>query len=162
MSTNAANIVMGPATLSVGGTDVGFTRDGISARMPREYRDIKADQAMGTIVKKKVDEQFFIRTTLLEATIANVYAAWDQNIADVAEFGSDTADVQEVALIVVGPGPNGTTRTLSCAKCVSIGESQLQWNREEETAMEVEFEALKADGTGALSLGAFGTLVDAA
>lgn len=162
MATNANNIVLGPATMSVGGVDVGFTRGGIECRLPRTYKDVIADQALGTIIKKKTDEKFFIKTALLEATIANLYAAWDQAIADVTEFGADTVDVQQVAIVIVGPGPNNKTRTLSCPKCVSIGEGPIKWSREEETAMEVEFEALKSDGSnGTPKLGAFGTVVDA-
>jgi hypothetical protein len=67
-------------------------------------------------------------------------------------------------LVIVGPAPGGLTRTITCDRAVSIGEGELNYSREEEGALEVEFECMK-NADNALSpvgaLGAFGTIVDA-
>ena len=60
----------------------------------------------------------------------------------------------ELAIILVGPGPNCGTRTATFAKCVSMGTREYNMQREEATVLEVEFEVLKQTD------GSFGTIVD--
>jgi len=146
------NVVVGSATLSVGGSDVGFTKDGIRVRITREYTDVQADQFVGLVKKKKNHEQMFVATTLLEPTITNLEYAWDQGAGSLGDSTS-----YERALTIVGPGPNGTTRTFSLPKAVSTADGELNFSRDEESALEVEFEVLKNCTTGS-----FGTVSDAA
>jgi len=152
MAGNALNICVGPATLSINGTDVGYTKGGVSIRMPRSYLEIVADQAMGVVKIAKTLEQMMVKTTLLEATLANLRWAWDQ--AAESAIGVADAVCNEVALVVVGVAPSGGTRTFTLTKCVPQGDSEVVYSREAETGLEVEFQCLKA------STGAFGTLAD--
>ena len=146
------NVVVGSATLSVGGSDVGFTKDGIRVRRTAEYTDVQADQFVGLVKKAKNHEQMFVATTLLEPTIANLQHAWDMAVVGTT-IGDD--DEQSKALIVVGPGPGSTTRTFTFASAISIGDSELNFSRDEEASVEVEFEVLKDCSTGS-----FGTVAD--
>lgn len=147
----AANIVVGPATLTFNSVDLGFTKDGVRLRMEREYVDVMADQAKGVVKKEKALERFYVATTLLEHTLANLLMAWDQ---PTGSLGSPNA--QQHQLVVVGLNPNGLARTFTLPRAISHAEAEVNYGREEETAMEVEFECLKGNG------GSFGTVVDTA
>jgi len=146
------NVVVGSATLSVGGSDVGFTKDGIRVRTTREYTDVQADQFVGLVKKAKNNEQMFVATTLLEPTIANLQHAWDMTTVGTT-IGDD--DENSKALIIVGPGPVSTTRTFTFPSAISIADGELNFSRDEESAVEVEFEVLKDCSTGS-----FGTVAD--
>jgi len=146
------NVVVGAATLSVGGSDVGFTKDGIRVRTTREYTDVQADQFIGLVKKAKNNEQMFVATTLLEPTIANLQHAWDMTVVGTI-IGDD--DENSKALIVVGPGPASTTRTFTFPSAISTADGELNFSRDEESAVEVEFEVLKNCATGS-----FGTVAD--
>lgn len=145
----AANIVAGPATITFNSVDLGFTKGGVRLRMDREYIDVMADQVKGLVSKPKALERFYVATTLLEHTLGNLEAAWDQ---PSGSFGS--ADENEHALIVVGKNPSGAARTFTMPRAISHSGTEINYGREEETAMEIEFECLKQDG------GQFGTIVD--
>lgn len=153
MAGNANNVIVGPATLSINGTDVGYTKGGISVRMPRTHVEVVADQNIGVIKIAKTLEQMFVKTTLLEATLAVLRWAWDQ--AADGTIGAANAVCNEVALVIVGPAPSAGTRTITLTKCVPQGDSELVYSRETETGLEVEFQCLKAN------TGLFGTMVDA-
>lgn len=147
------NIVIGPGTISVGGTDLGFTKDGIAVSNEREYVDIACDQLVGLAKKAKSMEKMMVKTTLLETTLTNMYLAWDLPDGSLgAGFGNN---VNEKTLVVTGPAPSGNTRTFTFARAVSVGSSELMYGREAESALEVEFECLKN------SSGQFGTAADA-
>jgi hypothetical protein len=158
MGMNALNVVMGPAVMTVGGVDVGFTRGGIEIRYPREYKSIEADQALGVILKKKTKEQFFVKTTLLEASLDNLALAWDQT--SVAVLGTNSSVVQEKVIIITGPGPNNKTRVVTLLRCISNSEGAAKWTKDEEQGIEVEYECIKQDGSGGTTLGKMGTIVD--
>ena len=150
-STN--NVIVGPATLSVDGSDVGFTQDGVAVRNEREYVDVVADQIVGKIKKAKSLEAMFVKTTLLEATTENLYIAWDLPDGSLgAGFGNLSIERE---IVVVGPAPVGLTRTYTFYRAVSIGNSEVMYSREAPVAVELEFEVLKN------SLGKFGTMIDA-
>lgn len=149
------NVVVGSATLSVGGSDVGFTKDGIRVRTTREYTDVQADQFVGLVKKAKNNEQMFVATTLLEPTLANLQNAWD--MAAITGSGLGDSDENYKALVIVGPGPGGTTRTFNFPSAVSIADGELNFSRDEESALEVEFEVLKN-----CTSGSFGGVTDVA
>lgn len=150
---NTSNVIVGPATLTVSGTDVGFTKDGIGVRSERDYLDVACDQLVGLIKKAKTMEKMLVKTSLLEATLANLYLAWDLPLGSLgAGFGNT---VNEHIVVVIGPGLGSTTRTFTFSRAVSIGNSEVMYSRENEVSLEVEFECLK-DSTGK-----FGTLVEA-
>lgn len=150
---STGNIIIGSGTISLDGTDLGFTKDGIRVRNEREYVDIAADQLVGLAKKAKSMEKMMVETTLLETTLANCYKAWDLASGSLGEGFGNT--VHEKALVVTGPAPSDTTRTFTFARAVSTGPSELNYGREAESALECVFECLKN------SSGSFGTVADA-
>lgn len=152
MAGNYLNVIANSATMSINGTDVGYTKDGIAIRMAREYLEITPDQVNGPVKVSKTMEQMFVKTTLLEPTLANLRWAWDQSAE--SQIGNSDSVVNEVAIVVSGDAPNGGTRTFTLSRCVPQGDAELNYGRETEVGLEVEFQALKD------SDGRFGTLAD--
>ena len=53
MANDATKIIIGAATVSVGGTDVGYTKGGVTVRYEPEFIDVIADQAVGVVKKAR-------------------------------------------------------------------------------------------------------------
>jgi len=159
MVGTANNIVVGAAVVSIEGTDVGYTKGGVTIRYEPEYIDVMADQAVGVVRKARSLERLYIVTTLLEITLENLRKAFMLPVASLAgstlTLGyNDACWVDDVILTIVGKGPTCGTRTYTFDKCVTFGTRELAMKREEEQAFEISFEALKD------SSGNFGKVVD--
>jgi hypothetical protein len=159
MAGDADNIIVGAAEISIDGADIGFTKGGTTVRYEPEFLDVFADQAVGVVRKARTAERLFIVTTMLEVTLTRLRQAFMQPTNHLAgstlTIGyNDACWVEELAIVLTGQSPGCGTRTFTFSKCVSMGTKEYNMQRDEETAFEVEFEALKdADGE-------FGTIVD--
>jgi hypothetical protein len=152
MAGNADNIIIGAATVLLNGVDVGFTKGGVSIRFEREYCDIGADQAGGVIRKAKESEKMFVKTSFLEITLERLRIAWDQPSANYQTIASkpylyfgqnDSCSINTHVIELIGTGLNCATRTFRIYKAIAISEAEYLMTRDEETALEVEFECLK-------------------
>lgn len=156
---NANNIIQGAATVSIGGTDIGYTDGGVTWRHESTFVDVEADQAVGVVRKGRQLEKMFVTTTMLEITLANLRIATMQPAGNLSgstlTIGyNNSCWTDELQIILVGPGPNCGTRTATFVRCVAMGTREYNSQRTEATMIEVEFEVLKQ------SSGAFGTIVD--
>lgn len=155
----ASNIIIGAANISIEGSDVGYTKGGVQVRYEPEFIDVMADQAVGVVRKARSLERMYVKTTLLEVTLAQVRRAFMQPHANLSgnslTLGYNNACwVEELAIVLVGVSPGCGTRTWTFGRCVTFGSREYNMKREEETAFEVEFEIMKD------SQGHFGTVVD--
>jgi len=156
---DANNIIVGAAAVSIGGTDIGFTKGGVQVRYEPEFFEVIADQAVGVVRKARSLERMFVATTLLEVTLSQIRLAFMQPASNLVgstlTLGyNDPCWVDEVAIVLTGKGPNCGTRTYTFPRGITFGNREINQTREEEQAFEVEFEILKqSDGT-------FGTIVD--
>lgn len=159
MAGQADNIIIGSATISLDGVDVGFTKGGTTVRYEQEQVEVIADQAVGVVRRARSLERMFVKTTMLEVTLERLRQAFMLPLASLSgstlTLGyNDACWVDEVAIILVSKSPGCNTRTWTFPKCVTFGEREYAMVRDEEVAFEVEFEILKAsDGT-------FGTVID--
>jgi len=159
---SANNIIIGAASVSVNGSDVGYTMGGTTVRYEPEVRDIMADQALGVVRKSRTSERMYVTTTILEITLAQLRLAFMIPSAQLSgstylTLGySDACWVEESELILTGKSPGCGTRTFTFAKVTTLNSKEYNMTREEETAFEVEFECLKNPS------GNFGTVVDVA
>lgn len=157
---DANNIIIGAASVSVNGSDVGYTMGGTTVRYEPEVRDIMADQALGVVRKSRTSERMYVTTTILEITLAQLRLAFMIPTAQLAgstylTLGySDACWVEESSLILTGKSPGCGTRTFTFSKVTTLNSKEYNMTREEETAFEVEFECLKDE------FGNFGTVVD--
>jgi len=159
MALTDTNIVVGAATVSLDGVDVGHTKGGATFRYEPDFFDVISDQSVGVVVKPRSLERMFVTTTFLEMTLANIRKALMQPIENLSgstlTLGyNNVCWVDEVVIVLVGKSPNCGTRTVTFNKAVSIGVKEYNFSREEESSLEVEFECLKD------SNGEFGSIID--
>mgnify|MGYP006428791691 CR=1 FL=1 len=163
-----ANIAIGGATFKMIGegagtaVDVGFTKGGTAIRHEAEFVDIIPDQNLGVVEKRITLERMFVKATILEVALAEVMeAAMRTPAANLSgtttlTLGYDDNCVSTYWEVeVVGVGPACATRTYNFPKCIVVGSPEMTHSREEELALEIEFEVLKTASTGV-----FGTIVD--
>ena len=156
---DAANIIVGAATISVNAADVGYTKGGCEVRYEPAFLEVMADQAVGVVRKARTSERMYVKTMVLEATLIRIRQAFmlpsASLVGSTLTLGYNNACwVDEVALVLVGEGPNCGTRTFTFARCITFGNRVYSMKRDEETAFELEFEILKN------SSGVFGTIID--
>ena len=159
MAGDATKIIVGAATVSVGGADVGYTKGGVTVRYEPEFIEVIADQAVGVVKKARSLERMYVTTTLLQVSLGQIRSSFMLPAANfsgsVLTLGyNDSCFVDEVAIILVGNAPGCGTRTFSFGKCITFGTREYSMTREEEVSFEVEFELLK-DASGN-----FGTITD--
>jgi len=159
-----ANIVFGAVTsISLDGTDIGFTTGGVTYTKQKEHTDVELDQVIGVGKKYKSMERLFVETTLAEATLANLQRAFDEPAGNMVQSGSqldiggNSATASEHTMTLVGKGPNSGTRTFSLYIVVSVDETAyIAGSRTEAGTVPVRFECLKDPDQGYK----FGAIVD--
>ena len=138
---DASNVIVGPANIEVDFVDLGYTKGGIEIRHEKGFVDVQADQVVGTVKKAYSETKMFIKTTLLEATDDNLKIAWGMASGSLNSFSE--APEHNVKVIGKQPGAGGGTREFEFTRAVQISDGALNMTREEESSIEVEFEALK-------------------
>lgn len=156
----AANIIIGAAEISIGGTNIGFTTGGSEVRYEPEFVEVIADQAVGVVRKGRSLERMYVKTTMLEVSLQQLRLAFMLPSANLSgstlTLGyNDSCWTDEVAIILTGPGPNCGTRTWTFPQCISMGNKVYSMKRDEPVQFEVEYECLKD------SSGNFGSVQDA-
>jgi len=120
------NIIVGAATLAIDGVDIGYTQGGVTFRKSTEYVDVDADQLGGVARKVPTFERFFVSTTLLEATRANMQKILNEPASNLGgstlAFGEGTITSSEHVLTVVGKAPNSGTRTYTFYRAISVDD----------------------------------------
>ncbi len=158
MAVASANILVGAGTLSVGGTDVGGTMNGVTLRHEVDWLDISVDQYKLKVKKVSTDIRLFVSTTLAESSLANLKTALFEGTAlAVSTLSINQTAGAETQLIFVGTGPNSSTRTATFPRCIGLGSVSMPFKKGEVNVVDVEFEVL-GDTT---NYAAFGAIVDA-
>lgn len=145
-----ANIVVGRSTLSIDGTDVGFTTGGVQVRFVSNLLEIEADQLAGVAAIHVIDERMYLRTTLLEATITNLRIALMQPTSHAVGgsalfYGSGAPTVQEHVLTLAGKGPDQVDRTWTFYRAVPMNDEfeQSVGQRDAPSQIPISFQCLK-------------------
>jgi hypothetical protein len=143
--------------------DLGFTIDGVEITLEPDIVDINVDQ-LGDAAKLVLNHtKVMLKTTLAEATLANLALAWGYpksavsgNTFNVGVFA--TGKPTEKKLTFVGKNADGFDRTYTVHRVVSVAAVGHSYKRGEATVFPVEFRVLPdASHTGA----EYGTIVDA-
>jgi len=156
---NAQNIIIGAAQVLIDSVDIGYTKGGAQVRYAPEFVEVMADQAVGVVRKARSLERMYVKTTLLEVSLAQIRRAFMLPAANLVgstlTLGYNNACwVDEVVLVLIGSSPNCGTRTFTFGRCITFGTREYNMKRDEETGFEVEFEILKDND------GHFGTITD--
>lgn len=179
MARQVKNILVGVGTLEVSGeldangspatplADIGFTIDGVEITMEPDIVDIIVDQLGDAAKLIEQSVKVMIKTTLAEATLANLAIAWGRPDAAFTANGvggtlnlgvNATGKPVERQVRFKGKSPEGFDRTYTCNRAVSVTASGHSFKRGEATTYPVEFRILPdANQTGA----EYGTVVDA-
>lgn len=174
MAITFTNIIVGEATVSLNGVDVGATQDGVEISWEPDMVDIEVDQFGDAARVVQSMQKVSANTTLAEGTLTNLAAAWGY-ATDVAadepglQTGGTTFNIglhsvypTEKTLVFVGNAPGSTatttlTRTYTTRRAVQYDASSHSLKRSENTAFPVSFRILPdPDYTGA----EYGTIVD--
>ena len=157
----ASDIVVGTANICTNDTDIGYTEGGITLRYEPEYLDVTADQAFGTIAKRKTDEKMFIEFDIVEMSLDNIRKAMALPVDNVQGtcliLGAESStcdDEVTVDLKMYGVGPDCCPRTWHFPQASPSEGFEISLSRTEVQRLSVTYEILKNDG------GYFGLVCD--
>ena len=154
MPLDPDKIIIGPAQLSIDGTNVGYTSGGVTLRKSEDYIDIEADQLKGVARKEITSERMFLNTTLLESTLENLRLAMAEATSQTWSgsalgFGSANPVVVEHTLTVTGKGVDGKNRTYTFYRAVKVDEVEhMIGARDQVSQIPIGFELLKDPDQG--------------
>jgi hypothetical protein len=155
---NSQNFVVGAASLCLDDVDIGYTTGGVEIAHEPTFLNVESDQACGTTRIARTSEKLMVRTTSQEVLLNQIRLAmgyaegnFDAENNQKLWLGGDCSScdgLEEVELVVKGPGPNCGCRTFVFDRAVSVGQTTLSFQRETEMQLPLEFEILKSDDTG--------------
>jgi hypothetical protein len=145
---DSGNIILGAATVSVGGADVGYTDGSVTFNYSPTVLNVMASQASGPVKQFRTEESASISFTMQEMTVANLQTAMMQPPANLASATklyigySDACWVDEKAIVLVGKSPDCGTRTWTFSRGVVNGDVEYVMSRTEKTVAAVTFNLL--------------------
>jgi hypothetical protein len=152
---NSANFIIGAASVCLDDVDIGYTTGGVEIAHEPEFLSVLSDQACGTTRIGRTSEKMMVRTTAQEVLLNQIRIAMgypESNIQGQKLFlGGDCNGcdgLEEVELVVKGPGPDCGCRTFVFERAVAVGQTTLSFQRDQEMQMPLEFEILKSDVDG--------------
>lgn len=178
MARQVKNILVGVGTIKLSGeldanlnpstalADMGFTVDGVEITMEPDFIDVNVDQFGDAARLIENSVKVMVKTTLAEATLANLAIAWGRPAAayTAGTFGGTlklgvnaTGRPTERRLQFVGKSPENFDRTYTCHRAVSVASSGHSYKRGEATLYPVEFRILPDGGATGQE---YGTVVD--
>lgn len=158
MGVTSSNLIQGPATLYIGAfgaaepatiaaapavawTDVGGTKDGIELSINDEYAVLDVDQIIYEIQRRRTKRVVTLKTTLAEATLANLALAI-ANTAPVtnvltADDGLAAFNPAYNALLLDGIAPGGFRRRVILRKVLPTDSVGMAYKKDSQTLVPV-------------------------
>ena len=148
-TVTVSNIIIGAATLKIDGVDVGAISGGLSVAKATDVYAVEIDNVRAPVLHIPVKESFSIKTTMVEATLANLKTIWNIPATKLTtalgvttlKVGLSTG-VVEHTIEVTGVAPNGLTRVYRAFRAISVRPSEHSYNRNKETMFPVEIDIL--------------------
>lgn len=151
---------------------VGATTGGIEWDPKRQQKLIECDQYLGSIGAFPTKEDFTVKFTTLDTTLANIYRVLAYSKATLT--GGDRTSLSGslplgeesyrnyVQLVWKGQAlpAYGTHRLLQLYRCVFIGSSPVKFEKGKESTIQVTFHALSDPSAVAAGKGAVGVIQD--
>jgi hypothetical protein len=178
MARQVKNILVGVGTIELSGeldpdgipetplADMGFTIDGVEITLEPDIVDVNVDQLGDAARLIEQSIKVMIKSTLAEATLANLAIAWGRpdaaytagTLGGELQIGvNPTGRPTERMLRFTGKSPENLDRTYTCYRAVSVASSGHSYKRGEATVFPVEFRILP---DGAQTGQEYGTIVD--
>ena len=143
-----ANVIIGVGVMKVNGTSVGYTSGGVTVVHNTDKIDKEVDQSYAAVGIHKIRESFEVRTSLAEATLANLKIVWEQTQSVVESSPTRTlswgmnSSVVEMALEFTGKSPEGLARTFTVHKAVVYETGEMNLSKDSLTLVPVTFRVL--------------------
>jgi hypothetical protein len=145
---SSVNVIIGVGSLNVDGTSVGYTAGGVSITQKADRMDKEVDQSYAPVGIHKVKESFELKTSLAEATLANLKLVWEQ-LESVSEASPTRTlswgmnpDCVEHTLVFKGKSPEGYDRTFTVLKAVVWDAGEVNHQKDKVTVIPVTFRIL--------------------
>jgi hypothetical protein len=152
--------------------DVGYTTDGLEVMYEPQYGEVVVDQSLDAILLFKQSMKITLRTTMSEATLENLFLAFNQNTG-LTRTDVDNASLEvqggslgeyppERSLVAVGGAPrpllgaDNSERLYYAARVMDVDSVSHNLRRNEETKFPVSFRLLPLASTS----NAYGKIVD--
>jgi len=148
-------IVHGFAELWIDSVDVGYTSEGVTESVDREYFDQEVEQIKGAIKSEMISETKTISCTLAEVSLNRLNQIWDQEGSKLVggtflAIGTE-GGANEHTLTIVAPAPADTGFTymnVHIFKAISMEAGEVIYSRSEPTRIPVSFKCLKDVSNG--------------
>lgn len=157
---------------AIGLAFVGATTGGVEWDPKRQQHLIECDQYLGSIGAFPTKEDFTVKFTTIDTTLANIYRVLDysKNTLTGGERSSSSGSLPlgeeswraYVQLIWKGPAipAYGTYRLLQLYRCAFVGSSAIKFEKGKESTIQVTFHALSDPSAVAAGKGAVGIIQD--
>jgi len=133
MAKNPANIKIGSAWVSWGGTDLGYTKGNVKLKLKQETHDVTVDQ-LGKLPIKSflLNEEASVVVPLVERDVAtNLLNGFGENI------GKDIAD--NAQQLEITPQATGDSLSITFYKAYPVIDTEIEFSPDSERVVEIEF-----------------------
>lgn len=160
-----ANVLHGISTISLDGSDLGYTEAGVSMEKGIDMFEKEVDQELDALDIMPTKWTITVRTQLAEVTLNNLYLVWNETAGPTTVPGVTRTQllgvqqtIPEHILVFVGTCPEGNARTYTLNRAKSIEASEHTLQKGDKIVFPVAFRCL-LDFTLARDRG-YGTIVD--
>jgi len=146
-----SNILHGIASVSVDGSDVGYTEGGVEIEKGFEVFEKLVDQELDACDIVPTQYTMIARTQFAEATLENLKIAWNEPSSIVTTVGPPSfrtlnlgyqQTIPEHELIFIGYSPAGLQRKFTLWRAKSIDSSAMSLQKTEKVVIPVTFRCL--------------------
>ena len=158
MPVTSTNLIQGPATIYVapfgtaepatiaaapgaGWVDVGGTKGGLELNISSEFATLTVDQIVDIIESRRTGREVTAKTTLAEATLANIAAAIANAapVANVLELDDGLAAFKPAysAVLIDGIAPGGFRRRIIVRKTLPTDAVGIGYKKDDQTVVPV-------------------------
>jgi len=141
MAADTTNLFVGPCTLYVDGTPIGWTRGGIRMRVNKSVWGRPSLSGLGIEELVKQSEDYYISTILVETTMDNLRKAWGINEAAVGrriDFGGSITVPTHILRFVA----EGSFFEAYFYKAVAVDFGEITFSPKADAFIPVTFRAL--------------------
>ena len=158
MPVTSTNLIQGPATIYVapfgtaepatiaaapgaGWVDVGGTKGGLELNVSSEFATLTVDQIVDIIESRRTGREVTVKTTLAEATLANIAQAIANAapVANVLELDDGLAAFKPAysAILIDGIAPGGFRRRIIVRKTLPTDAVGIGYKKDDQTVVPV-------------------------
>lgn len=163
MPVTSTNLIQGPATIygapfgtaepatiatapAAGWVDLGGTKDGVSLAIESDWSVLSVDQLVDEVGRVRTKRAVSVKTSLAEATLANLARAIGSAALPAAQVLEPEADAAAFAAtyfayLIDGVAPGGFRRRIILRKALATDSVELAYKKDDQTVIPATFTA---------------------